>query len=148
LSTYFADTSALLKRYLSEVGSNWVKGWFGGSNIIYISNLTTIEMTSGIARRYRDGHISLAQRIQLERDFFLHVKSDYQVVDFDKAVIAQAINLVAQHPLRTLDAIQLACALIAAKTLGITPTFVSADNKLLSAAIAEGLPTDDPNKHP
>ncbi|MDZ4766916.1 MAG: hypothetical protein SGI73_20445 [Chloroflexota bacterium] len=53
-----------------------------------------------------------------------------------------------RYPLRTLDALQLASALVATNFLPDAPIFISADLKLLAAASAEGLPTDDPNAHP
>jgi hypothetical protein len=33
------------------------------------------------------------------------------------------------------------------ETLGIRPTFISADMRLLTAAAAEGLPTNNPTAH-
>jgi hypothetical protein len=50
------------------------------------------------------------------------------------------------------DAVHLACALALNDPLiesGLPPlTFISADNDLLAAAVAEGLPTDNPNNYP
>lgn len=94
------------------------------------------------------GNISNPDRIRLENDFFAHVNKEYLAVDLDNGVLADARQLLLQHPLRTLDAIQLASALNFARAVAITPTFVSADVNLLTAAAAEGLPTDNPNAHP
>jgi uncharacterized protein len=70
------------------------------------------------------------------------------LIDLDETVLDRARDLLLKHPLRTLDAIQLACALEAAHLFNIQPNFISADTRLLTAASAEGLPTDDPNLHP
>jgi predicted nucleic acid-binding protein len=70
----------------------------------------------------------------------------YLTVDIDEAVIVRARNLIAKHPLRTLDAVQLSCALEVINILGVRPTFVAADTRLLAAA-AEGLAVDDPGLH-
>jgi hypothetical protein len=58
-----------------------------------------------------------------------------------------ASELILRHPLRTLDAIHLAAAQEAKRRFAVTPLFVTADQVLLLAAIAEGFPTDDPNNH-
>jgi predicted nucleic acid-binding protein len=67
-------------------------------------------------------------------------------------VVERACQLLERYALRAYDAIQLASALIAnqalvAAGLGMA-TFLSADQRLLQAAAAEGLNTDDPNQHP
>ena len=66
----------------------------------------------------------------------------------DRSIIRQARALVVRYKLRTLDAIQLACAMDAMTNLGETLTFVSGDNDLLTAAVAEGFIFDNPYMHP
>lgn len=61
---------------------------------------------------------------------------------FDTSTLAKA------HPLRALNAIQLASALRAGAILAEPITFLSSDRTLLAAATAEGLLTDDPLLHP
>ena len=67
-------------------------------------------------------------------------------------VVRRAEDLLAVHPLRTYDAVQLASALESNTrlvTAGLSPViFVSADARLLVAAVAEGLMTEDPYTHP
>jgi hypothetical protein len=63
-------------------------------------------------------------------------------------ILTQAQRLLAQYPLRTLDAIQLASAQHAVTLLGEPITFVAGDKSLLNAAVSEGFATDDPNQHP
>ncbi|MEZ4672160.1 MAG: hypothetical protein R3E39_29995 [Anaerolineae bacterium] len=59
-----------------------------------------------------------------------------------------ATRLVDTYGLRTLDSLQLACALQAQIVLGNPITFISADINLLTAADAEGFGVDNPNNHP
>ena len=63
----------------------------------------------------------------------------------------KACDLLERHPLRAYDAVQLAAALEARRTLqavgSAAPIFLSADNRLLLAAQAEGFVTDNPNSH-
>jgi hypothetical protein len=63
-------------------------------------------------------------------------------------ILYSARQLVRKYPLRTLDAIQLACALRSSVVLKRAIVFVSADNNLLAAAVAEGFKIDNPNLHP
>jgi predicted nucleic acid-binding protein len=63
-------------------------------------------------------------------------------------VLDLAEHLIKRQPLRTLDAIQFACAQRAAKLLALPMIFVTSDSNLLSAAAAEGWTIDNPNNHP
>jgi uncharacterized protein len=149
LSLVFADTSALVKRYVPETGSTWVESWFAPASgtIVAISELAILEILSALARRYREGSIPAAVFAQLQIDVRFHARWVYLVIPLEGTIIAAAGDLILRHPLRSLDAIHLASAQIGAQLLGATPTFVSADGRLLAAATAEGFPTDDPNLH-
>lgn len=107
----------------------------------------TVEFISLIARREREGSVSAIDFKKLREDFLIHAARQYRVIALSPSVINQARQLVAKHPLRALDAIQLACALAAAKSIRLPLIFVSADQKLLNAAAAEGFSTDNPNAH-
>lgn len=150
MSVIFADTSAVAKRYILEIGSAWVQTWIepARANTIVISEVTVVELVSALARRRREGALSPTDFAQLRDDFLLHAAHEYVRVGLDEPVLLAAGQLVATHPLRALDAIQLACALEYTSALGSTPVFISADRNLLAAATASGLPTDDPNAPP
>ena len=153
MSDYFFDSSALLKRYFTEQGTGWVTALTtpGSGATITIAQITPVEITSGIERRYRAGQISLrrarAIRLLLDR----HVIAEYTIIPLTNAIVTDAQNVVGTHALRAYDAVQLASALEANARLvgaGSPPlTFVSADTRLLAAAAAEGLATDDPNAY-
>jgi hypothetical protein len=72
---------------------------------------------------------------------------DYLVNRLNTPLLAAANALALLPPLRTLDALHLASALDTARIFKTMPIFVSGDRPLLSVAIAEGFPTDDPNNH-
>lgn len=150
MSVFFADSSALVKRYITEIGSAWVRGWAlpVHGNIVVISEIAAVELVSAFARRRREGSLTAAAFDLLRNNFLLHTEREYLTVRLERDVLRRAGDVAARHPLRTLDAIQLACALDSVQTLGLTPTFVSADRNLLIAAATEGFPTGDPNAHP
>lgn len=149
MSLLYIDTSALAKRYLVEAGAPWVGGLThpAAGNFIIIADLTTIEMATLMARRVREGALADGSATLLLNAFLLHAESEYLAVPLDSHVLAQARALVSKHPLRTLDAIQLASAQRASTILSEPLTFVSSDRILLAVAMAEGLPIDNPLDH-
>ena len=151
VTIYFVDTSALAKRYFTEAGSTWVLSWIepAANNTIVIAELALIEMRSVLARRVRGGLIANTNATQLRADFAVHVQNQYLTVLLDRDIVLEAARLVDTHGgLRTLDSIQLACALQARSVLGSLITFISADINLLTAADVEGFAVDNPNTHP
>ena len=150
---HFLDSSALIKRYITEQGTEWVRAITPPSagNTIIIAQVTQVEISSGVFRHRREGLIPprtvQAIRLLLHR----HVKREYMVVELTTPIIERAEDLLDKYPLRAYDAIQLASALIANTRLMeavLAPlVFVSADIRLLAAATAEELAIDDPNAH-
>jgi hypothetical protein len=57
---YFFDSSALIKHYVIEQGTNWVSSLMvrGVGHTLLIAQITSVELVSGIERRRRDGQIS------------------------------------------------------------------------------------------
>ncbi|HEX5167057.1 MAG TPA: type II toxin-antitoxin system VapC family toxin [Thermomicrobiales bacterium] len=154
MALYFLDTSALAKRYISEIGSGWVRTLCVSDSIV-ISAIALTEMSSVFARRHREGAISISDRNALIRLFQAHVRQ-YALVDVDRTILNSAGALIIQAPattaMRSLDAIQLACGQAfvtrsAASNLGPL-TFVSADLRLLAAAQWAGFATDNPDIQP
>ncbi|MBA3948224.1 MAG: type II toxin-antitoxin system VapC family toxin [Herpetosiphonaceae bacterium] len=150
MTLYFADTSALAKRYVPEAGTAWVSTWIepsNGNNIL-IAEITIIELVSMLTRRQREGNLTAQDVLRLRDEFLLHVQHEYTLVVLQSSIVLHASQLILRYPLRTLDALQLACASAGASVLGTMPIFVSADRNLLAAAAGEGFSTDDPNAHP
>ncbi|HID19972.1 MAG TPA: PIN domain-containing protein [Methanophagales archaeon] len=114
MKTYFLDTSALVKRYHQEVGTDISDKIFGEEDKeLFISDLSIIEFHSAIALKVRTREIS--------RDAFFHLiglfsnELDiglYQVMRIDEAEKQEAVKLLAKYgfdyALRTLDGLQLA----------------------------------------
>jgi predicted nucleic acid-binding protein len=151
---YFLDSSALIKRYVAEQGTTWVRAISlpSAGNTVVVAPVAEVEVFSGVSRRKRESVISArtaqAIRLLLRR----HIQREYLVVELTPQLIQRAQNLLDKYPLRAYDAIQLASALTANSRLtaaGLLPlVFVSADTRLLTTATSEGLAFDDPNAHP
>ena len=55
MSVYFGDSSALVKRYVSETGSTWLTATIdpkAGSRV-FVAHITIVEIVSAIARKER-----------------------------------------------------------------------------------------------
>jgi predicted nucleic acid-binding protein len=153
----FLDTSAIVKRYVNETGSEWVvvQCKQAADNTIILSYATLAEAVTAFCRKARlqdlNQRISESDRDHHIRIFRQDVEQQYTLVDVTKAVYTHAGDLCRIHKLRAYDAIQLACALKASGEFialeKAAPIFVSADTDLLSIAEAEGLNIEDPNAH-
>jgi uncharacterized protein len=151
---YFADTSAMAKRYISETGSAWLRGLLdpatGGE--AFIVRLAAVEMIAAITRRERAGSLSAGDAATARTAFRHDLTTEYQVVEVTEALIERAMALAEAHGVRGYDAVQLAAALEVNALLvasGLPPLLlISADAELNAAATATGLAVEDPNSHP
>lgn len=73
------------------------------------------------------------------------------ILPVDRLVIDGAVEVKQRHRLRGYDALHLASAGVTGETLQShhlpAPVFVAADKDLLTAAVAERLPTENPMDH-
>ena len=134
---YFLDTSALVKRYVTEPGSAKVRSLFRRQRAIAVARIASAELAAAVARQYREGAVTATTRdtilARLNRDF-----AQMTVVEIRAAMLARVPTLVVRWPLRGYDAVQLASALTL-HTTGVSTTFWSSDADLVSAALGEGL---------
>lgn len=151
MADYFFDTSALVKRYIAEPGSGWVRRIFAEEgNGLYIAVITGPETISAVIRRENRGDISADQSAQLRRQFREEWQEHVQILGITFPVIVRAMGFAEKYGLRGYDAVQLAVAMDAnrmVQRLGLPSlVFVSADDALNVAAVSEGLSTVNPNE--
>ena len=154
MATYFFDSSALAKRYVTETGTVWVQTLTdptAAAHAIYVAHITLVELVSAITRRHRAGDLTANAAAAALADLRADFVSDYSVIEVTASLIAQAAGLAEKHALRGYDAVQLAATLqtnTAYVTTGMPPlTLISADLDLNTAAAGEGLTVDNPNTH-
>jgi len=153
MAVYFFDSSSLVKRYISETGTLWIRNIAdpANGNGIYAATLAGVETISAVVRRLRRGETSPADAATAVADFRSHYASVYFLVEASPEIIAHAMDLVETYGLRAYDAVQLATALQVQAECHLAstpePTFLSADTNLNAAATAEGLAVDNPNLH-
>jgi predicted nucleic acid-binding protein len=153
-TAYYLDTSALCKRYVSEIGSAWIRALTAptAGHALITARITMAEMYSVLARRKREGSVPAAACVVAAQGFTLHSATEYKFIELDGTIINRARDLLDRYPLRAYDSVQLASALVANQALLLRKlpplTFVSADDRLIKVATAERLATENPNLHP
>jgi predicted nucleic acid-binding protein len=149
---YYFDSSALVKRYADETGTEWIRMLCGEEgNTQAIANIGLVEIAAALAGKQRGGFLTLEEYDQLLAELVQDTQDGLLLIAVNEAIIDRAIALIRQHKLRGYDAVHLACALALQQILvtseETTLTFIAADSDLLIAAAAEGLAIDNPNDH-
>ena len=115
MAGYFLDASAIVKRYLIEIGTSWVGGLVSpiAGNRIYVARISGAEVVAAISRRGQSGTLAQATVVGSIAQFRLDFSGQYLHVPVSLSVVRQAMDLAEKHSLRGYDAVQLACALAA-----------------------------------
>ena len=154
MAVYYLDSSAVVKAYASEPGSQWVQnlGDLIAGHLLHTSQITGPEVIAALFRKVRMNSIRQAVAVRTAHNFRQTWEQRYQVVAITPLVIEHAMLLAEQHTLRGYEAVHLAAALHINgyyQQEGLPPlTFVSADLAQLAVAAALGLPSDNPDQHP
>jgi len=136
---YF-DTSALIKRYVEELGRREVLTLLRKNNCV-VSAVLPVEVRSALRRRVAERTLD-AKRVPTILKRFAADRAFWTVIEVSGEVLASAEALSAAHPLRALDAIHVASAqLFAARVASPMFTFVSADIRQTTTAAALGINT-------
>ena len=154
MADFFFDASALVKRYVAEVGSAWVSSLAlpSAGNRIFVAAISAVEVASALARRTKAGNLTPAAAT-IARSLFDHdFAHQYGVIEITEPLLTLAVTLADAHALRAYDAAQLSAVLTLndRRATHVLPptTVISADQELNTAARTEGLQVDDPNSHP
>jgi len=132
------DTSALVKQFLAEVGTEQVLALRTQDLPHATSMITYSETFLALRRRVRERFLPAA-RYRTAIDLFKRDWPAFVRVQLDEEIIMLSAKLIERHPLRTLDAIHLASVLQLQQLVGEASLFVSSDSQLLQAATAENL---------
>jgi predicted nucleic acid-binding protein len=136
----YIDTSALAKWYVPETGSDAFGRWIAAQDEARISVLTRVEFRSMLARRQRNGDLGAAEVHEAWQRFLYDLEDGLFVVqplrETHWSEAEALLDALPDLPLRTLDALHLACARIEMAT-----EFATADRQLAAAARAVGMTT-------
>jgi predicted nucleic acid-binding protein len=131
---YF-DASALAKRYVREKGSLKVRRLLTSARPA-TSRYSAVEIASALARRAREGAISVEdseRALTALRDDLTAML----VVELTPEVVTRAQVLLQRHSLRAGDAVQLASCLHLRNELDEPVTLIAFDDRLAAAARKE-----------
>jgi uncharacterized protein len=139
----YLDSSALVKRYVEEKGTDFLKSILAGDGLIATSKLTYPEILSALMRKVQAGEIArktyngIVGVFDKDWDHIL-------VLDFHNDLLRGVRMLIERHPLKAADAIHLSSALWLRLSSNTDVTFVASDSNLLKAARAEKLEVINP----
>jgi uncharacterized protein len=155
----YVDSSALLKHYIREVGTDALKARLQEHSRytpgVLISDIGYAEVLATFARRLRENPLLIAETTMLEAEFQYDWLFRLTRVELDVGVFGFVHDLVRKYPLRGADAIHLASALWLRDTLKLDSKmrfaggpliFATSDNQLKNAARMVGLDVFDPEE--
>jgi predicted nucleic acid-binding protein len=143
MGVQFFDTSALVKRYYSEAGTDTVDELIESDETTVVSSLSIVETTSAFRRKHNRDEIAEDEMNALLGAFFEEALDDFLILPLDESLVRFSFDLVIEDDLRTLDSLQLSAAL-SVHSEETNVTFVCADGELASTAEERGLETINP----
>ena len=135
----YLDTSALVKLFLEEEHSDFVRDRAQASTLVMVSELTWTELCAALSLKRRTGLITGTQVGATLAEMTMGWPR-YQRLGTDAALFTEAGELALRLDLRAYDSVQLASAWRAFGVIGPALQFCSFDRKLNTAAQGLGLP--------
>ena len=132
----YLDTSALVKLYIEEEGTDMVKEITGKADVVATSRISFAEARSALVRCQDEKVISGNNY----RQCITNLKSDwemYLVLDASETVIQIAGELIENYRIRGFDGIHLASGLVLMRQVNEVVNFMCWDSKLWHAAKKE-----------
>ena len=135
----YLDTSAYVKLYVAEPGSDLVEAAKAQAGAICTHLITYAELSATLAKAVREGRLTreglARQLLRMEADW-----ASTQVVDVTEGLVRRAGELAQRFGLRGYDSVHLAAAEAVWQALpGVDFRFVAFDDKLVEAARGLGM---------
>jgi hypothetical protein len=127
------DTSAFAKRYVAEPGSDRVMALCEEADGLIVSVLCLPELIATLSRLVREKKLVKADYRKLKGAVAADLE-DADICQITPGVLDAVVPLLESNPLRSADALHVACALAVGPDV-----FVSADRRQLAAARKVGL---------
>jgi predicted nucleic acid-binding protein len=133
----FWDSSALVSALLNDGRSGELIDAFDRDATPAIWWMTPVECRSAVVRALREKRTSREDATEA-MDRLREARSQAHEILPVESVRTRAVRVLAQHPLRAADALQLAAALVWCEEQPSSETFVCLDRRLREAAGREG----------
>ena len=134
---YF-DSSALVKRYLKEKGTDVVLSLTTQEEFVATSKLAYPELLSAFMRKRRAGDLG-EEPFQSVWDRLDADWPELFIIEMHDELLPIVKSLIGKYPLKGADSIHLASALWLESATRTEVTFVASDMNLLNAATIENL---------
>jgi uncharacterized protein len=149
MPVFYFETSALLKRYRREPGTEVVNLLLRekrDEDLFVTSHLTVLEISSVAARLMAGKVIRRSQYENLLAKFAQDLRNhDFVILPLTSSLVSEAIAVLNQRPLKSGDSIHVATALRAEKSVSSDSFLVvSSDREVLAACLKEKLLVLDP----
>lgn len=148
MAFYYLETSALVKLYVREPGTDRLLQLASSPSENHLAALaiSVVEVRSAVRRRERAGDIDpRAATLILDR-LQQDVEAKFLRQPLNDLVLDCALEMIDRYALRAYDAVQLGGCLALKTSLGTgSPIFVCSDQPLLEAARSELLVVLDPS---
>jgi len=131
----FLDSSAFAKRFVDESGSQEVEILCSQATELCLSIICVPEIISALNRRLREKSLTRRGYAQAKQRLSQDVR-DTVVINLTPDVVHTSIDILETTPVRTMDALHIACAVAWGADL-----FASADHRQIAAAKTVGLKT-------
>ena len=139
----FCDSSALIKKFVNEPGSDRLLDVLDAAELIAASRLAYPEIVAALGRKHRAKGLT-AQNHRQALDLLEHDWRELLVVELHEEFQPLIRQLAARHGLKGADLVHLASAIWIGKSVNRPVTFVGSDARLQRAAARETLRVVNP----
>jgi len=129
----FFDSSAFVKRYIREEGTDTVLTFCNQATELCLSGIALLEIISAFCRLQTENRVSSSQYQQLKASLMADIV-DAAICDLSPEVIRYSVIALESNVLRGMDAIHIGSALALKSDL-----FVTSDSRQFNAALQAGL---------
>jgi len=101
MTVYYADSSALVKRYVTETESHGVQSLCEptSGHVVALAHIGLVEIATALGVKHRQGALPVSIRDGLLRDLQRDARDQYWLIDVDQRVVVRAIELTCRQKL-------------------------------------------------
>ena len=146
MPAYFLDSNIIIKYYIEESGSDWVRTLVDNpDHLCIISEIAVVEVAAALARIHRERRIVRKRMLTTYEKFQDDLHSNlFLTVALGPEVLDRAAQIALQQVVKGYDALQISSAAVAEYVGNFEVIFVSDDKQAVRAAQQEALETAGP----
>lgn len=99
MTVYVCDSSALVKCYVQEQDSAWMRTLLDptAGHHLYLASITGVEVIAAVTRRLRRGDIAATDSAAAVAQFRYDFAQRYRLIDLTPPLVARAMTLAETH---------------------------------------------------